>query len=547
MKLTMGADFGSLSVRVVLADVENGREAASAVSEYPHGVMNRLPDGTPLPREYALQHPADYMECLREAAHACMRGIDPKDVIGFALDFTADTSLPVDEKGQPLCLKPEYASCPQAWVKMWKHHGAKKEAKAIREAALRFDPALLTPYGGQVSSEWMLPKLLETCHKAPELMKDADRFLQAGDWVIGRLTGSRARSASHAGYKNFRRDGAYPPDTFLTSLHPLMAEFRRLTDGVPLIPGSKAGELNAKGAAILGLSEGTPAAVSGTDAFHPMPALGLTDAGDLLMSIGTSTCHTLLSQKYHPFTGIGGVVKDGIIPGLYGYESGQTCTGDLFDWAARQWCPASYSREAEARGITPHQLLTEKASALKPGQSGLLALDWWNGSRSPFMDFDLTGLILGMTLDTRPEEMYRALIEANAFGTRLILDGYAEHNIAVKRIFACGGITGKNPMLMQIFADILGTEIRVADSAQTAALGSAIFAAAAAGRSAGGYATVREAAERMKCGASTVYAPDAASSRTYDRLYREYLWLTGMFGGSSVNPMRGVRKVKEEI
>lgn len=543
LKLTMGADFGSLSVRVIVADVENGREAASAVSAYPHGVMTRLPDGTPLPPEYALQHPADYLECLREAAHACMKGIDPADVIGFALDFTADTSLPVDEAGQPLCLKPEYASCPQAWVKMWKHHGAEKEAKAIREAALRFDPALLEPYGGQVSSEWMLPKLLETCHQAPQLMRAADRFLQAGDWVIGRLTGSKARSASHAGYKNFRRNGAYPPDAFLAALHPLMIEFTRLMAGEPLIPGSKAGELSAEGAAMLGLREGTPVAVSGTDAFHPMPALGLTDAGDLLMSIGTSTCHTLLSRAYRPFKGIGGVVEDGIIPGLYGYESGQTCTGDLFDWAARQWFPASYAEEAARRGITAHDLLTEKASALKPGQNGLLALDWWNGSRSPFMNFDLTGLILGMTLDTKPEEMYRALIEANAFGTRLILDGYAEHGIAVERVFACGGITRKNPMLMQTFADILGRDLRVADSSQTAALGSAIFAAVAAGA----YGTVKEAADRMKCGASTVYAPNAASRKVYDRLYREYLKLTDLFSSGENDPMSGVRKVKNEL
>lgn len=548
MKYTIGADYGTLSVRSLLVEVETGREVCSAEKVYPHGVMTeKLPDGSELPADYALQDPMDYLDGLRETVQKLIAesGVDPADVIGLALDCTADTCVPVDRDNVPLCRQKRFSGCPHAWVKLWKHHGAEQEARDIRIAAEKADPGLLDQYGGQVFSEWMLPKLLETCRKAPEIIENTDRFLQIGDWIVSVLTGSTARSASHAGFKNFRSEKGYPPADFLRSLHPLLDRFEELNRGELLIPGTKAGELTAKGAALIGLREGTAVAVSGTDAFHPMPALGLTDSGDFLMSIGTSTCHIMVNTEYVPFAGICGVVKDGIIPGLYGYEAGQSATGDLFDWVVRRMTPKETAKEAEEKGVSLHALLTEKAARLRPGQSGLMVLDWWNGCRSPLMNAKLSGLLLGMTLETKPEEIYRAAIEACAYATRMIADNFRDHGVPVKRAFACGGISRKNPLLMQIYADVLGMEIRVSDSSQAAALGSAVFAAAAAGSGRGGFASVREASEKMKCGASVIYTPDPVAGRMYDALYREYVRLAETFGKDPESVMARVRALKD--
>ncbi len=549
MKYTIGADFGTLSVRAVLVEVTTGKEICSSEKVYPHEVMTRfLTDGTVLPPDHALQLPEDYYSSLGDTVRKLMQdsGVRKEDVIGVAMDCTADTSLFVDEQNRPLCSQERFNACPSAYVRMWKHHGAEEEARDIRRAAEKTHPELLESYGGRVFSEWMLPKLLESCRRAPELVESADRFLQVGDWLVSRLTGSTARSASHAGFKNFRSEKGYPDDEFLVSLHPLMRRFSYLNRGELLVPGSRAGSLTSEGADFLGLDENTAVAVSGTDALHPMPAMGLTHSGDLLMSIGTSTCHVMLSGEYRPFPGICGVVRDGIIPGLYGYEAGQSATGDLFDWVVKQMTASSCFEEAEKKQVSIHTLLTKKASLLLPGESGLLMLDWWNGCRSPLMDSKLTGMILGLTLETKPEEVYRAAIEACAFSTRMIVENFERHGIQVKRVFACGGISRKNPLLMQIYADVLKKEIRVADSSQAAALGSAVFAAVAAGRENGGYDSVDEAAEHMKCGISAVYAPESRAGRMYDRLYEQYARLTKQFGEEAGSVMKCLRKLREE-
>ena len=550
MKYTVGADFGTLSVRAVLAETATGKEILSVERKYPHGVMTRfLPDGTALPPDHALQIPEDYYSCLGDAVRTLMRdsGVKKEDVIGLGLDCTADTSLFVDEQNRPMCAQERFSACPSAYVRMWKHHGAEQEARDIRKAAEKSAPELLECYGGRVFSEWMLPKLLESCRRAPDLVECADRYVQIGDWLVSCLTGSTARSASHAGFKNFRTEKGYPEEEFLVSLHPLMRRFFHLNRGELLVPGSRAGGLTREGAAFLGLRENTAVAVSGTDALHPMPAMGLTRSGDLLMSIGTSTCHVMLSEEFRPFPGICGVVRDGIIPGLYGYEAGQSATGDLFDWVVNWMTPPSWAQEAEKKQVSVHTLLTEKASSLLPGESGLLMLDWWNGCRSPLMDSKLTGMILGLTLETGPEEVYRAAIEACAFSTRMIVENFERHGIKVKRVFACGGISRKNPLLMQIYADVLKREIRVADSPQAAALGSAVFAAVAAGREDGGYENVDEAAEHMKCGISAVYTPKSPAGRTYDRIYDQYVRLTKQFGEETGSVMKCLRDLKEEI
>lgn len=550
MHYTIGLDFGTLSVRAVVVCAETGSEEGTGISDYAHGVMSEtLPTGEKLPLNWALQHPTDYLNSMTEAIHQALAraAVSPESVIGIGLDMTSDTMLPVDKSNTPLCLLPEWETHRNAYVKLWKHHGAQKQANCIQESARKKCPELLRRYGGQVSAEWMLPKLLETLEEDPLLYAAAERFVEAGDWIVDCLTGSGARAMSYLGFKAFYdEDRGFPEEEWLASLNAgLRKVYTEKLFGTLLKPGERAGTLNKAFSARLGLPEGIAVAVGNTDALTPMPALGLMNGGDLLMSIGTSTCHILLSDECRPFVGICGVVKDGIIPGVYGYEAGQSCVGDMFAWAAEQVTPAEYSAEAVRRHITVQQLLTEKAERLEPGQSGLLALDWWNGTRSVLMDADLTGLILGLTLHTRPEEIYRALLESTAYGTRLIIERFEKNGVQVSRVFACGGVARKNALLMQLMSDILGLEINVAESANTAALGSAIFAAAAAGHCAGGYDTVAAAAEKMHCGVMKVYTPRAWAHAIYNELYSEYSALHDYFGLGGNPVMKRLLAIKK--
>lgn len=550
MHYTIGLDFGTLSVRAVVVCTENGVEVGTGIAEYAHGVISeRLPTGEPLPQSWALQHPADYLESMRDAiGEALSNASVPSDsIIGIGLDITSDTMLPVNQDNTPLCFLPRWKNNRNAYVKLWKHHGAQEQANRIRERALRECPEMLYRYGGQVSAEWMLPKLLETLEEDPELFHAADRFVEAGDWIVDSLIGSNIRSLSYLGFKAFYdEERHFPTEEWLAGFHP---DFRKVYTeklyGPVLKPGICAGKLIPAYAELLGLPYGIAVAIGHTDALTPMPALGLMNGGDMLLSVGTSTCHTLLSEKCRPFKGICGVVKDGIVPGVYGYEAGQSCVGDMFAWASERITPAEYTLEAEQRKISVQRLLTDKAARLSPGQSGLLALDWWNGTRSVLMDTNLTGMILGLTIHTRPEEIYRALLESTAYGTRLIIDSFEENGVSVSRIFACGGAAQKNALLMQLTADILGRRISVAASSNTAALGSAIFAAAAAGSCTGGYDTVADAAERMHCGIMEEYVPNAESHVIYNELYEEYLTLHNYFGHHENDVMKRLLRLKE--
>lgn len=548
-KYTIGLDFGTLSVRALLVNVQDGTAVCDTESVYPHAVMtDKLPDGTCLPAGYALQHPADYVSCMRQAVGKLIQGFDPADIIGLGVDFTADTFMPVDAALAPLCLKEAFASDPQAWVKLWKHHGAEAEARYIREKAVQAGKKWIDEqYGGLVFAEWMFPRLLETYRKSPAVWQAADKMIEAGDWITAMLTGSDKRSYSYAAYKAFYTEAGWPDNAFLESLEKGFSDgcLNKLR-GELLLPGQCVGCLNAQGAALLGLREGTCVSVAATDALTPMPALGLTRPGDMILSIGTSTVQIVLASFRNPVPGMCGAVKDGIVPGSYGYEYGQSCVGDHFDWAVKNIVPPAYAEEARKQGRSVHEILTEKAAAQKPGENGLLALDWWNGTRSVLMDASLTGMILGMTLATRAEDIYRALIEATAYSARLILETHEKGAEKVRNIYACGGISRKNALLMQIYADVLGRNIAVADCVQTAAHGSAVFAAAACGRDRGGYDTVDEAAENMKCGIAKIYTPDPDNHRVYDRLYALYCRLHDLFGRDNRDIMQELNDIAQQ-
>lgn len=530
-RYVIGIDYGTLSGRCVLVDVNSGEEIAESVLNYAHAVMDEtLPNGEKLPSSFALQHPEDYLDVLRTTVPDVLSkaGVGAEDIIGLGIDFTACTVLPMDEKGTPLCMKDEFKDNKHSYVKLWKHHAAQPEADEINELAAKRGEPWLPIYGGKVSCEWALPKILETLRKAPEVYDNTYRFIEAADWLSLMLTGEETHSAPFAGYKGlWNAETGYPSNDFMTALDPRLDGIvgTKLSEKV-LGMDKKAGYINESGAALTGLNIGTPVSLPMIDAHAAMPALNITDDGDLMLIVGTSSCHILNSKEVKSVEGICGYVKDGVVPGLYTYEAGQAGVGDIFDWFVKNCVPAGYAEEAREKGISIHKLLREKASKLSVGESGLLALDWWNGNRSVLVNSNLTGMILGMTLGTKPEEIYRALIEATAFGLKVIVEQYENSGISINSICAAGGIAQKDEMMMQIYADVLDREIRIAGSTQAGALGSAIYASVAAGA----YADLKAAAEKLSKPDAKTYAPIAENAMAYKRLYGEYKTLHDYFG-----------------
>ncbi len=546
-KYAIGIDYGTLSARALVCEIGTGREVGEAVYEYRHAVMDeRLPDGTKLKPDWALEHPDDYLEALSTCVPQAVKnaGVAKEDVIGVGIDFTACSLVPVDKNSDAMCKK--YPSEPHAYVKLWKHHAAQAQANRLNEIASERGEKWLARYGGKISSEWMFPKIWQMIDEAPWLYDETDRFMEAGDWVVMQMTGNETRNSCMAGYKAIwnKREG-YPSKAFLKACHPKLENVVEEKLG-PVSPiGSKAGGLTPKMAELMGLMPGTAVAVSNVDAHVSLPAAGLTEKGSMLMIMGTSTCHIMLGDEERIVPGMCGVVEDGVIPGLMGYEAGQSCVGDHFNWFVDNCFPADYAEKAKALGMNAHQYLTSLCEGKKPGETGLLALDWWNGNRSVLVDVDLTGMMLGMTLTTAPEDIYRALIEATAYGTRMIINTFEENGVKVDKLYACGGISQKNPFLMQVYADVLKREIRIARSTQTPALGSAMFGAVAAGKAAGGYDRIEDAAKEMGGTLPVVYRPDTGRAEVYEKLYQEYKLLHDYFGRGANDVMKRLKDIKK--
>ncbi|HOU09853.1 MAG TPA: ribulokinase [Clostridiales bacterium] len=547
-KYAIGIDFGTLSARALLVDVSNGRELASAVSEYAHGVIDEaLPCGVKLGQDWALQDPRDYLAALNTTVREVIQqsGIDKNDIIGVGVDFTACTLLPVRADSTPLCILEEYARNPHAYVKLWKHHAAQKQANRLNEIARARGESWLDNYGGKISSEWAIPKIMQLLEEAPEIYEAADRFIEAADWIVWILTGVETRNSCCAGYKAlWNKNTGYPDCNFFRALD---ARLEFVVDeklGRLIQPlASRAGRVTASAAETTGLAPGTAVAVGAIDAHVFVPAAAIDREGEMLVIMGTSNCHMMMSSVEKQVKGICGVVADGIMPGLYGYEAGQGCVGDHFQWFIDNCLPQHYYSQAAEQGVGIHRYLREKAALRKPGESGLVALDWWNGNRSVLVDADLTGLMLGMTLQTKPEDMYRALIEATAYGTRMIIETFREQGVAVDAFCAAGGISKKDPLMMQIYADVIKMPVKIAGSEQGGALGSAIFGAVAAGAAAGGYNDVFEAARAMGSVSSTVYEPNAEASAVYDKLFEEYKILHDYFGRGGNDVMKRLKAI----
>lgn len=552
-KYAIGVDYGTESGRAVLVRLSDGAEIAEHVTPYRHIVIDEaLPvSGIKLEHDWALQHPRDYLEVLETSVPAVMQasGADPADVIGLGIDFTACTMLPIDEAGLPLCFNPDYADNPHSWVKLWKHHAAQDEANAINELAAERGETFLSRYGGKISSEWMLAKSWQILNEAPDIYETADKFVEATDWVVSRMTGQLVRNSCTAGYKSvWHKKEGYPSKDFLKALHPgleNLAETKWRGEVLPL--GTKAGELTPEMASRMGLASGTAVAVGNVDAHAAVPAVGVVTPGKLVMAMGTSICHMLLGSEEKQVEGMCGVVEDGIIPGYFGYEAGQSAVGDIFAWYVDEAVPAYVREAAEKEGVNVHEWLENRASELKAGESGVLALDWWNGNRSVLVDTDLTGVFVGLTLLTKPQEIYRALLEATAFGTRKIVEAFHDNGVEVSELYACGGLPQKNRLLMQIYADVTNREIKVAASKQTPALGAAMFGAVAAGAAKGGYDSIVDAAAKMARVREESFKPIPENVAIYDKLYAEYNGLHDYFGRGANDVMKRLKAIKEDV
>ena len=545
-KYVIGVDYGTLSGRALVVRVSDGAEMGSAVFEYPNAVMDRVlnSSGKALGPDWALQDPNDYVEVLKHAVPEALKesGINAADVVGIATDFTACTMIPVLEDGTPLNQLPEFKDNPHAYVKLWKHHAAQPHADRINAVARERNEKWLPRYGGQISSEWELAKGLQILEEAPDVYNAMWKFVEAADWIIWQLCGTYIRNACTAGYKGNLQDGAYPSREYFAALNPAFAGFaeEKIAHTIGEL-GDNAGPLTSQASSWTGLPKGIAVAVGNVDAHVTAPAAKATEPGQMVAIMGTSTCHVMNHDAITEVPGMCGVVDGGIVSGLFGYEAGQSGVGDIFAWYVNNQVPQRYFDDAKAANKSIHQYLTDISADEAVGAHGLVALDWHSGNRSVLVDHELSGTIVGLTLTTTAEQVYRALLESTAYGTRMIVDTFAASGVPVKEFIVAGGLL-KNSFLMQLYSDVTRLPISTIDTDQGPALGSAIHAAVASGH----YPNVNAAAEAMGKVNKHVYTPNEERSLQYDKLYREYVELHDYFGRGTNNVMKRLKQMKRE-
>jgi L-ribulokinase len=524
--VALGLDFGTESVRALLVDLE-GNEQASSVIEYAHGqITERLPTtGEILPPDFALQHPLDWTDAASAAVRAAlsMGEIDPSTVLSIGVDFTSCTMLPTLADGTPLCVVPRWAAEKFAWPKLWKHHGAKTQTDRFNAVSRERKESWLDRYGGTIGLEWFFPKILETLEHAPAVYDATAVWLEAGDWLVWQLVGGDSaqlpRSTCQAGYKALwhSRDG-FPSTEYFRAVHPRLANV--VAEKMPgrfLAPGQQAGRLTSAMAQRFGLPAGIPVSAAIIDAHAGVPGAGAAEPGTLVMVLGTSSCHMLNSIVERAVPGIAGIVEGGILPGFFGYETGQAAVGDAFDWFRRLVNEPNFDR------------LTRAAQDLPPGADGVLCVDWFNGCRTPLMDGSLTGAFAGLTLNHTTAHLYRALMEGSAFGLKWIVEMLRNCGVPVERFVATGGLPHHNPLLVQIYADVLGEPIGVHPSKHGPALGAAILGVLSVGSEGGGFANSSQAIAAMAQPRATtgeramrIVSPNRDATVKYSSLYSQY-------------------------
>ncbi|MGH9107739.1 MAG: ribulokinase [Acidimicrobiales bacterium] len=544
---SIGLDFGTASARTLLLDLRSGKEVAVCEVAYSHGVISDMLPGSSerLPSDWALHDPDDYFAAL-EAGVAGVLAERPEaapQVIGIGLDATSCTVLPVTQKGEPLCRSAPLRSRPHSWAKLWKHHAAQAVANRLSEVATDREEPFLGRYGGRISSEWYFPKLIQVWLEDREVYEATGRFLEVADWLVWQLTGSERRSACPASYKAlWSEERGIPTTAYFEAAYPGFSRPEEKLGRTFLPLGSRAGYLRPELARRLGLPGTVAVAVGNVDSFVSFPGVGAESTGSYVMVIGTSICDMVVHPKEIFLTGMTGVAKDGIFPGLYGYEAGQPAVGDMLAWFGDKLAPSGVNS-------SPGQTLAglERAAAvLAPAQTGLVALDWWNGNRSVLADADLSGVIAGLTLQTTPTDVYRALLESIAFGNKAILDSFAQEGFQLDEIHACGGIADKSPFLMQLLADVSGLPVKVPASSQVPARGSALFGAVAAGEEAGGFADITGAASALRPPPGNTYLPRPDATETYRKIYHIWKGLHDTFGHSHAVWLHDLKQLKRQ-
>ena len=559
MAYVIGLDFGTNSVRTLLVDVTNGDELATSVHQYETGEAGIILDASD--HNLARQNPADYIKGIEvtitetiKLAKKSRKDFEAAHIIGIGVDTTGSTPLPVDKNGTHLSQLEEFKNNPNAHAWLWKDHTGHVEAAEITELAAKEHPEYLAKCGGTYSSEWFFSKILHCLRTDPKVFDAAYSWVECCDYIAAFLTDTTRpdvmkRSRCAAGHKAMFNSnwGGLPAKDFLAKLHPKLGELRERLYEKTYTADVVAGKLTKQWAQKLGLAPEIPVAVSAFDAH-----LGATGAGvgpgKLVKIIGTSTCDVTVwpnTETLADVPGLCGIVDGSVLPGYYGLEAGQSAVGDIFNWFVNYIQPGGKENGS-------HEVLTEKAANLKPGQSGLLALDWNNGNRTILVDQRLTGLLMGQTLHTKPEEIYRALIEATAFGALTIINRFEEYGVKINEVINCGGIAEKNPLLMQIYADITNREMKIARSAQTCALGAAMAGAVVAGKQNGGHDNFAEAQKAM-CGIkATTYKPNKENHKVYKQLYELYKQMHDAFGlesrsGKMANVMKDLLEIKDAV
>ena len=540
----IGVDFGTLSARAVVVDSVTGDVLGTGTSAYQHGVVDTtLPTtGERLPPDWALQVPRDYVESMVVAVREALAdaSVDSNRVVGIGTDFTACTVLPTTSDGTPLCGLPEFANRPHTYVKLWKHHAAQSYADRLNRVAHQRGEPWIDAYGGLLSSEWELAKALQLLEEDPDLYARTDRWVEAADWIVWQLSGTYVRNVCATGYKAAYQNGEYPSPAYFAAVNPDFETFIADKVDQPIgALGARAGGLTASMAERLGLPAGIAVAVGNVDAHVTAPAAGAVGAGQLVAIMGTSTCHVMNGAERRDVAGMCGVVDGGIVPGLWGYEAGQSGVGDVFGWFVDHGVPPAVHDAAASAGQSVHEHLTDLALRQDVGAHGLVALDWHNGNRSVLVDHDLSGLVMGLSLASRPEDIYRALVEATAFGARVIVERLEEAGVPVIDYIVAGGLL-KNPLVMQVYADVLRRPLHAIESDQAPALGSAMHAAVAAGIC----PDIRAAADAMARVRRDAWLPDADRADRYDRIYAVYRALHDHFAThrSLMHDLRSLRR-----
>ncbi len=529
--ISLGLDFGTESVRAILVDT-TGKQHGTATVEYAHGqITTSLPGcSDPLPPHYALQAPQDWMDSAAEAARTAMTrsGIAAERVIGVGVDFTSCTMLPTTRDGKPLCELESFRGTALAWPKLWKHHGAVAQTAHMNAVATARDEPFLKRYGGTIGLEWFFPKILETIEDAPEVAAAAKIWIEAGDWFVWQLVGgppeSLARSTCQAGYKAmWSAEDGYPSKDYFSAVSPeLAAAVDNCLPGVMRSPGERSGGVSAAMADRFGLIAGTAVSTAIIDAHAGVPGVGAGDPGTLVMVIGTSSCHMLNSKTLADIPGVAGVVDGGILPGMYGYETGQAAVGDAFAWLRN------------LLGLKSFDSLSAAALRLPPGAEGVTCLDWMNGCRTPLMDGTLRGAFTGLGLHHGGEHLYLAMLEASAFGMRWIVELLRDGGVEVNRFIATGGLPHHNRTIIEIYADVIDCEIEVHPSTQATAVGAAVLGMIAAGTEASGFSEISAAAAAMAAAPQEhfdVVGPRPDRTEKYNALYRRYRDLAAAVAG----------------